>query len=87
MKRMNLTGLTLAGTLTATGAFATDPLASCGADTMQKLLGQNVETATDLIPETARIIPPNSAVTQDYRPNRVNVNLDETGVITRIWCG
>jgi len=34
-----------------------------------------------------RIIPPGAAVTEDYRPARVNFDLDEAGKITRIWCG
>ncbi|MFY9240358.1 MAG: I78 family peptidase inhibitor [Roseovarius sp.] len=34
-----------------------------------------------------RVIPPNSAVTMDYRPDRLNVDLDEAGQITRFWCG
>ncbi len=34
-----------------------------------------------------RIIPPNSAVTLDHRPDRLNVDVDDNGIITRIWCG
>ncbi len=34
-----------------------------------------------------RILKPGDAYTQDFAPNRVNINLDEAGVITRIWCG
>ena len=34
-----------------------------------------------------RILPPGSMMTKDYRPERVNFDVTETGVITRIWCG
>lgn len=87
MKLIKLTGLALAGICFAGGAMAADPLASCGADQMQELVGQNIDTSEGAFPDTARIIPPNSAVTQDFRPGRVNVDLDEADVIIRIWCG
>jgi len=34
-----------------------------------------------------RIIPPNSAITMDYNPERLNVDVTSDGVITRFWCG
>jgi len=34
-----------------------------------------------------RIIPPGTAVTMDFSPNRVNFDLDAGGRITRVWCG
>jgi hypothetical protein len=34
-----------------------------------------------------RWIPPRTAVTQDYRPDRVNVVYDDDYVVTRIYCG
>ncbi len=34
-----------------------------------------------------RLVPPGSAVTQDYRPERINFDLNDAGKITRIWCG
>ncbi|RKF16318.1 hypothetical protein D6850_01810 [Roseovarius spongiae] len=34
-----------------------------------------------------RIIPPDSAVTMDYRADRLNVDIDEDGIVTRVWCG
>lgn len=87
MKIMNLTGLALAGICSVGGAVAGDPVAVCSADEMQELVGQSIDTTDGVFPETARILPPNSVMTQDFRPDRVNVNLDEDGVIVRIWCG
>jgi len=34
-----------------------------------------------------RWIPPGTAVTMDYRPDRLNIELDAQGRITRIGCG
>lgn len=87
MRIINLAGLALAGICFVGGAMAGDPVAACGADEMQKLVGQNIGAIEGTFPEIARILPPNSVMTQDFRPDRVNVNLDEAGVIVRIWCG
>ena len=38
-------------------------------------------------PRGTRLIAPNSAVTQDYREERLNVEVDAKGVITGIRCG
>lgn len=34
-----------------------------------------------------RVIPPNSAVTLDYNPERLNVYTDDDGFITKARCG
>ena len=62
----------------------------CGAAALQHLVGQPVapneaEFETDNRP--VRLIPPGTAVTMDHRPDRLNVDLDENDVITKIWCG
>ncbi len=38
-------------------------------------------------PQGARIIRPGTAVTQDYRPDRLNVHINNKGRIERIACG
>ena len=60
---------------------------SCGADAVQDMVGQPVAGVRDRLPETVRVISPGMAVTQDYRPERMNVDLDGAGTIVRIWCG
>lgn len=62
-------------------------LLPCGADQLQALVGQPARDVQASFPENVRIIPPNSAVTQDFRPDRLNVDLDGAGLIVRIWCG
>ena len=34
-----------------------------------------------------RVISPGMAVTMDWRPSRVNIDVTETGIIERIYCG
>ena len=34
-----------------------------------------------------RLLPPGSVMTMDHSPARVNFDLNENGIITRIWCG
>ncbi|RKF82726.1 Inhibitor I78 superfamily [Golovinomyces cichoracearum] len=36
------------------------------------------------LPENSRIITADSMTTMDYNPDRLNVYLDETGVVTRV---
>ncbi len=36
---------------------------------------------------TLRWIPPRTAVTQDFRPDRVNVTYDDEYIVQRIYCG
>lgn len=60
---------------------------SCNAAALADLVGRPVAEVQDRLPEGARVIPADSAVTQDYRTGRVNVDLDDDRVITRIWCG
>ena len=65
----------------------------CDASAAQDLVGQR---ATQNLAAEAmelsgarefRWIPPNSAVTMDYRSTRLNVEYDENTVVTAIRCG
>ncbi|MDU9003177.1 I78 family peptidase inhibitor [Sedimentitalea todarodis] len=84
------------GALIATMCAATAGLAQsegeaaqtgCLTEEQLALVGEDVDAAQAILPEQSRIIAPDSAVTQDYRTDRVNVNLDEDGIIVRVWCG
>ncbi|MEL6646528.1 MAG: I78 family peptidase inhibitor [Pseudomonadota bacterium] len=57
----------------------------CGAASLQDRVGQPVSEFD--FDADARVIPPDMAVTQDFRPERLNVELDGDGTITRIACG
>ncbi|MCE8519122.1 hypothetical protein KBY27_21280 [Ruegeria pomeroyi] len=62
-------------------------LSFCKGDDLGDIVGQPVATVSHLLPEGARVIGPDSLVTQDYRPNRLNVSTDKAGLVTRLSCG
>jgi hypothetical protein len=39
------------------------------------------------LPATSRVLPPDSMMTMDYRPDRLNVHLDAGNVVTSINFG
>jgi len=61
---------------------------NCGAAGLQYLLGQpaSVLDSLTLAPAT-RIIHPGMAVTMDYSPDRLNIEIDTNARIIRISCG
>ena len=62
--------------------------AACGADELQELVGQSPEMMGMMdIPMDARMIGPDTAVTRDFRPDRLNISYGEDGLVTRVWCG
>lgn len=61
---------------------------TCGAKKFAQLVGQP-QTAVAMagITQEYRIIDPFSIVTQEYSPDRINVNVDGAGIITHLTCG
>lgn len=64
------------------------PEGSCGAEGLQSLVGKSEEVlhAMDFSVDV-RIIHPGMAVTMDYNPTRLNIEIDESGKISRVSCG
>jgi hypothetical protein len=61
---------------------------ACGAAGMQDLIGKDHSVlAAMTFPAGTRIITPGMAVTEDYSPSRLNIDLDGSGKITGVWCG
>jgi len=60
---------------------------TCNSEAYETLIGENAAAIS--LPATLdhRIIAPDMAVTQDYKPERINFYTDEDGVIERIECG
>jgi hypothetical protein len=90
MKFSILAGLLLAGcgaavTPTANRAPASAP-DTCNAAAHQGLVGQDAASSLAL-PEPKRLYGPNDAVTMDYNPARLNVQLDAVDNIVAITCG
>jgi hypothetical protein len=59
---------------------------TCGSAPWQARAGQPVALFPD-IPPGARVIRPGDAVTEDFSPTRLNIDLDDAGRILRAWCG
>ena len=55
---------------------------------MQGLIGQDDDVlAAMTLPQGTRFIYPGTPVTEDYRPSRLNIDIDQFGQITGVWCG
>lgn len=46
-----------------------------------------VESRVKATGRSNRILPPGSAMTMDYRPDRINVELDDNDIVVRVFCG
>lgn len=68
---------------TAAEATAQD---TCGAAQYRGLIGSNIAAVTLPAESGIRIIQPDTPVTQDFRPDRLNVITDANGVITSVEC-
>lgn len=69
------------------------PAASCDAEAAQSFVGRLPDDATVRAAQTAsgaasvRVIPHDGMVTLDYREDRLNLQLDESGRIAAVSCG
>jgi len=80
--------LALALILGLSACVAAPDKTACGAAGMQQLVGRDdAVLAAMTFPQGTRLIYPGTAVTEDYRPDRLNIDLDATGRITGLWCG
>lgn len=65
----------------------------CDTDGVQDRIGERAtaemggEVLRETGAETLRWIPPRSAVTMDFRPDRLNIEYDDSFIVTRIRCG
>ncbi|SEW31287.1 Peptidase inhibitor I78 family protein [Aliiroseovarius sediminilitoris] len=81
--------------LALTGCLATTPpvpapdtfIPNCGQDRFRGLVGQDAGTLREVdLPHATRVVKPGITLTQDYRPDRLNISVDEDGIIDRVWC-
>lgn len=59
---------------------------TCGASNYAAMIGSNLAAVTFPAESGIRIIQPGSMVTEDFRPDRLNVNVDANGIITSLEC-
>ncbi|MFM7445134.1 MAG: I78 family peptidase inhibitor [Tabrizicola sp.] len=61
---------------------------ACGAVGMQDLVGREDDAlAAMTFPAGTCLLYPGTPVTEDYRPDRLNIDIDQSGAITGVWCG
>lgn len=60
----------------------------CDPDDWTELVGQPTSKLTGMrFPRTTRFIGPLSAATADHSADRLNVEFNKFGIVTRVWCG
>ena len=65
-----------------------DPVHLCGAPDLQGLVGQPASVLESMqFAQPTRIILPGQAVTMDYSPYRLNIEINRAGRIGRVSCG
>lgn len=62
-------------------------LAFCEGDAFANSIGQPVSAIQAALPERSRVLGPDDIATQDYRIDRLNVYVDDAGIIQRLTCG
>ncbi len=61
---------------------------TCGAEPLRPVIGKAFDSG--LLPSgvsKVRVIHPDTMVTKDFRPDRLNIYVDAAGIITDVRCG
>ena len=67
---------------------ALPPAESCGAEALSDLVGRPASVLEAMkFAAPTRILRPGMAVTMDYAPGRLNIEIDAQEVIVRLFCG
>jgi Peptidase inhibitor I78 family. len=60
----------------------------CGADAFQHLVGTSADQIqSSMFPAGSRVLRPGMVMTMDYRGERLNVVIGESGKVDRVYCG
>ena len=60
---------------------------ACGASGYQSLVGAQLASVTLPADLGARVVGPDDVVTTDFSAERLNIEVDADGRITRVYCG
>ncbi|WP_112320719.1 I78 family peptidase inhibitor [Oceanibium sediminis] len=71
------------------GTDGTIDVDACDARSQRGLVGRELDdmAAVSAAAPKVRFINPGDSVTQDNQPDRLNVELDDNRVVTRVYCG
>lgn len=61
--------------------------ASCAFSDWVGQSAQDVKKLVEATDRSFRMLPPGSAMTMDYRPDRINIELDDNNIVVRVFCG
>lgn len=76
-----------------TSTSATTPSTPCNSDPAEAAVGKKADPAlveqsrAQAGAKTARALRPNDVITTEYNPQRLNLRLDDSGVVTGVYCG
>lgn len=60
----------------------------CGMENLQHYVGQpRVNVPRSAMPDNYRVVGPDTAVTMDYRPDRLTIRVNENDVVESMACG
>lgn len=68
-------------------APAMGPEDTCGANGFQPAVGRDIRNVTVPADRSVRVIGPDTAVTLDHRPDRLNFDVDKNGKVLGVHCG
>jgi len=61
---------------------------TCPAEAHQDWVGQRVDVLNEAdIPEGTRVLFPTTPATMDHREDRLNIEVDKSDTIARVYCG
>ena len=61
---------------------------SCGATGLGALIGQDRTVLhTKKFATPLRVVEFGQPITMDFNPERLNIDIDKNGLISRVWCG
>ncbi len=61
---------------------------TCGMEDLQHYVGQpRLNVPHGAMPDTYRVVGPNSVVTMDFRPDRLTIRVNESDVVESMACG
>ncbi|MAU46606.1 MAG: hypothetical protein CMP09_17675 [Yangia sp.] len=77
----------LLGLLAACEPEMVEEAGACSPERFTPLIGSNIAAVTLPADANIRVLAPNSVMTMDFNPTRVNIKHNAEGVITEVTCG
>lgn len=59
---------------------------TCGGSAYRSMVGSNLAAVTLPADANIRVVQPDTVVTEDFRPDRINIIVDANGAITAVEC-